>query len=94
MSITERIAVVDVGMLAITPRASTQIQEDDLFNCFVRHLAGDWGEVDDEDRRANDMALETGRRILSAYTDRYGSCFWIITEADRSATTILLPGDY
>ncbi len=94
MSITERFAVVDVGMLAITPRASTQIQEDDLFDCFVRHLAGDWGEVDDEDRRANDMALETGRRILSAYTDRYGSSFWIITEADRSATTILLPGDY
>jgi len=94
MSITERIAVVDVGMLAITPRASTQIQEDDLFDCFVRHLAGDWGEVDDEDRRANDMALETGCRILSAYTDRYGSRFWIITEADRSATTILLPGDY
>jgi len=94
MSTNDRVAVVEVGMLAITPRASTQIQEDDLFNCFVRHLAGDWGEVDDQDRRANDVALKTGRRILSAYSDRYGSRFWIITEADRSATTILLPNDY
>lgn len=94
MSVTDRVAVFDVGILAITPRASQQIQEDDLFDCFVRHMAGDWGEVDDEDRRANDEALETGRRVLSAYTDRYGSGFWIITEADRSTTTILLPEDY
>ena len=94
MSTTARIAVVDVGVLAVTPRASEQIQEDDLFDCFVRHLAGDWGELSDQDRKANELALETDRRIVSRYTDRYGSVFWIITEADRSQTTILLPEDY
>ncbi len=94
MSTTKRIAVVDVGVLAITPRASEQIDEDDLFDCFVRHLAGDWGELSDKDREANQTALETGRRIVSRYIDRYGSSFWIITEADRSQTTILLPEDY
>ena len=94
MSTENRIAVVDIGVLAITTRVSSQIQEDDLFDSFVRHLAGDWGEVDDEDREANDSALETGCRLVSAYFDRYGSKFWIITEADRSATTILLPEEY
>ena len=94
MATIDRVAVIDVGILTITRRAFQQIQEDDLFDCFFRHMAGDWGEVDDEDRRANDKALETGRRILSAYTDRHGSHFWIITEADRSATTFLLPEEY
>lgn len=59
-----------------------------------RHVRGDWGEVDEEDSEANDNALESGDRVLSAYRTRRGDRIWIITEADRSATTILLPEEY
>src|SRR5579872_5323300 len=56
-----------------------------------RHVAGDWGELDEEDRRENELSGKEGFRILSAYTLSDGTKIWIITEADRSATTILLP---
>jgi hypothetical protein len=58
-----------------------------------RHEAGDWGEVTPEDRHANDRALMEGTRILSAYYSS-GVRFWIITEADRSKTTVIMPEDY
>lgn len=59
-----------------------------------RHLRCDWGEVDSEDAQANDDALQHGDRLLSAYRTSAGAKIWIITEADRSATTILLPEEY
>jgi hypothetical protein len=59
-----------------------------------RHLAGDWGEVDEHDRHENELSLQNGWRILSAYTLNSGTKIWIITEADRSSTTILLPDEY
>jgi hypothetical protein len=59
-----------------------------------RHLAGDWGDVDEHDRNENELSLQNGLRILSAYTLSTGVKFWIITEADRSATTFLLPDEY
>ncbi len=59
-----------------------------------RHMAGDWGELDAEDRAANDRALGDGSRLLSAYMLTTGARIWIITEADRSATTVLTPEDY
>lgn len=59
-----------------------------------RHLAGDWGDCDDEDTRANDDALARGGRLFSVYHLNDGTKIWIITEADRSATTILLPEEY
>lgn len=59
-----------------------------------RHLAGDWGDLDAEDRAANYCALLEGARLLSAYVLSTGERVWIITEADRSATTLLLPSDY
>jgi hypothetical protein len=64
-----------------------------------RHVKGDWGDVDDEDKQANDQALKQGTRLLSSYSDDrfpdHGvSTIWIITEADRSATTILFPDEY
>ena len=64
-----------------------------------RHVKGDWGDLDDEDKQANDQALKQGTRLLSAYNDDrfpgHGvSTIWIITEADRSATTILFPDEY
>ena len=64
-----------------------------------RHVKGDWGDLDDEDKQANDQALKQGTRLLSAYNDARFPChgvstIWIITEADRSATTILFPDEY
>jgi len=88
------VARFDVGQARATPAAIEKIDEDDFFNCFFRHISGDWGDLGEEDWKANDDAVEFGSRILSAYTDRHGNRFWIITEADRSATTILLPEEY
>jgi hypothetical protein len=59
-----------------------------------RHARGDWGEVDGEDQQANQDALVHGERLLSAYRTSAGVRIWVITEADRSATTILLPEEY
>jgi hypothetical protein len=59
-----------------------------------RHVSGDWGDVDDEDKQENELSLRSGLRILSAYITSAGDKIWIITEADRSATTILLPEEY
>jgi hypothetical protein len=59
-----------------------------------RHVRGDWGELDEEDKRENEFSVRNGFRILSAYTTSRGVKLWIITEADRSATTFLLPEEY
>lgn len=62
--------------------------------CLYRHVTGDWGEVCEEDKEENALSLEQGFRLLSAYTFTDGTKIWIITESDRSATTILLPQEY
>jgi hypothetical protein len=59
-----------------------------------RHLFGDWGDLDEEDKRANEHALAVGARLLSAYDLPTDDRLWIITEADRSVTTLLLPLEY
>ena len=59
-----------------------------------RHAAADWGDVEKEDQRLNDEALRVGERLLSVYSDCKGTKFWIITEWDRSVTTVLLPDEY
>jgi hypothetical protein len=59
-----------------------------------RHISGDWGDVPAEDAQANEDALQTGARLLSAYTLSSGVKVWVITEADRSSTTIMLPEEY
>lgn len=61
---------------------------------IARHAAGDWGELDEHDRLENKRSLKTGCRLLSAYSLRTGTKIWVITEADRSATTLLLPEEY
>ena len=61
---------------------------------LARHAAGDWGEVSDQDKQANDDSLTTGARLLSAYRTSLDERLWIITEADRSSTCILLPSEY
>jgi hypothetical protein len=61
---------------------------------LVRHARCDWGDCCDEDKKSNDDALKAGERLLSVYHTDDGIKFWIITERDRSVTTILLPEDY
>lgn len=61
---------------------------------LTRHINGDWGDLDQEDCQENEFSLRQGFRILSAYRLTDGTKVWIITEADRSATTILLPEEY
>lgn len=84
------------GSVYITPGAQEQFTAsgDDPLAFLVRHLAGDWGVVNAEDRHANEFSLLRGYRLLSSYTLSTGVKFWIITEADRSATTFLLPDEY
>ena len=61
---------------------------------LARHGAGDWGELDEQDREANERAVRAGERILSAYILASGERIWLITEADRTVTTFLLPSEY
>jgi hypothetical protein len=83
-----------VGQLVITANARDRVDRTCWLQGLNRHLSADWGEVDEDDRKANDMALKQGDRLVSAYTDSNGERFWIITEWDRSVTTVLLPEDY
>lgn len=83
-----------IGRLVATPGALETVGQDEAIKSLLRHCSGDWGEVDVDDKAANDSAVSDGTRILSAYTTGSGVRFWIITEADRSATTILLPEEY
>lgn len=83
-----------LGQLVATPNALSSVPQRDIQAALARHVRGDWGDLDAHDIRANNEALEHGGRLLSAYTAADGTRFWIITEADRSATTVLLPEDY
>lgn len=66
----------------------------DPYFALHRHFRGDWGEVCPEDAKANDESLKSKDRIISSYTDRNGTKFWIITDAGHKTTTILLPDEY
>lgn len=85
---------LQLGELLITKNAKEQLHIPDVVDAITRHATGDYGIIPEEDKEANMEALETGDRLLSAYTDRNGVKFWIITEGDRYCTTILLPEDY
>ena len=82
------------GRIVVTRTAVEVLLPADMFSSLARHLHGDWGDVDEQDWEANDVALQEGTRLLSAYRSTAGEKFWIITEWDRSLTTILLPSDY
>lgn len=83
-----------LGDFYVTAAADQTIDPADIATALARHARGDWGDVCDEDRQENDSSLVHGSRLLSVYHNRQGVKFWIITEADRSATTVLLPDDY
>jgi len=86
----------ELGQLVATPGAVDAIQRNQQtpLEFIQRHLNHDWGDLDDHDRHENDYSVEHGRRILSAYQLKDGTRIWIITEADRSSTTLLLPSEY
>jgi len=85
-----------LGQTVATPGALDALTQAGQSPAFFldRHVQGDWGEVDAEDKRANDLALVQGERLLSAYRTLKGDRLWVITEADRSSTCILLPEEY
>jgi hypothetical protein len=85
-----------LGCVVATPGALIAFTEakDSIRTYLARHASGDWGEVSSEDAGENELSLLSGLRLLSAYQIKDGARIWIITEADRSATTILLPEEY
>lgn len=85
---------VPLGQIVITPNALDCLNPHDVCACLRRHVHGDWGDLDPHDIAENELSLKEGFRLLSAYADRHGTRFWIITEADRSSTCVLLPEDY
>jgi len=84
------------GYLTATPGALEVLEDakQSPMEFVQRHLACDWGEVCDEDKAENELSIKEGFRILSAYRTNKGVRIWVITESDRSATTILLPSEY
>lgn len=83
-----------LGVVVATPGALAELADEDRRDALARHARGDWGDAGPEDRAENDLALKEGSRLLSVYHTAEGMAFWIITEADRSSTAILLPSEY
>ena len=83
-----------LGRTVITRNALKRLTNEDVHGALARHGAGDWGEVCPEDRQENELSLREGFRLLSVYCSAADEKFWIITEADRSSTTVLMPEDY
>ena len=90
------VVAIDIGRMVAAPGALKVLAEAEQtpLEFLVRHMNGDWGEVCPEDWAENDLSVREGFRILSAYTLKTDVKIWIITEADRSVTTILLPEEY
>jgi hypothetical protein len=89
-----QVSKFELGRLVATRGAVCDIPGDEMMKALRRHASGDWGEVGTEDWEANEESLREGARLLSVYSTSAGVKFWIITEADRSATTVLLPDEY
>ena len=81
------------GQVMITQGAFAELAWEDVSGGLARHILGDWGELGEADRKRNDDAVERGGCLLSRYVTPSGTSFWITTEHDRSATTILLPDE-
>jgi hypothetical protein len=85
-----------LGQVVGTPGALQALEEtgQNPLEILFRHATGDWGELCDEDRAENELSVEQGFRVLSAYRLSDDTKVWVITEWDRSVTTILLPDEY
>lgn len=82
------------GKILVTPGVQEVCSPGWVWHCIARHVAGDWGVLEEEDIQANHAAMATGDRIFSVYVSDSGDKVYVITEADRSATTVLLPEEY
>lgn len=85
---------LELGQVVATPGALAALTRDDILTALGRHTRGDWGDCNSEDAAENDFSLTRQLRLLSVYHSADGTKFWIITEADRSVTTVLLPEEY
>ena len=85
---------LNLGVLVQTPGVDEMIAIDEVMAALRRHETGDWGDMCDDDKQVNDEAVREGWRVLSSWKDSKGEQFWIVTEADRSVTTVLLPEEY
>jgi hypothetical protein len=85
-----------LGATLATPAALNVLEKAEISagSLFDRHICGDWGDLDQNDKNSNDDALKSGASVFSSYDLPTKATVWIITEADRSATTILLPSEY
>ncbi len=83
-----------LGQILITPGALKALGGADIARAIARHALTDWGDLVEEDEAANEQALQTGGRLFSSYRSADEVIFWVITEADRTVTTILLPLEY
>ena len=93
---TQTCSTFPLGRIVATPGALAALAaaEQTPQEFLARHRRGDWGDLSEEDRHENELSLRAGFRLLSAYHTKLGVQLWIITEADRSATTLLVPSDY
>lgn len=85
-----------LGRVLATPGALSALEASGKNHTefLTRHVRGDWGNLDDHDTKENDFAVDKQLRLLSSYALPIGKKLWVITEADRSATTLLLPEEY
>lgn len=83
-----------LGQTVITANANAVLPELDVALALQRHQNGDWGEVNEHDRKENEYSLHHSARLVSTYQSVRGQKFYVITEWDRSVTTVLLPEDY
>lgn len=83
-----------LGKIVSTPNALAQLTQEDILLAIGRHQAGDWGDVSEADCAANERALIEGTRLWSVYHAASGRKFWLITEANRASTVLLMPEDY
>lgn len=83
-----------LGGTYATPGALAALTIAEIHSALARHQKGDWGDVCTADREDNEVSVREGFRILSVYRSDRGGTFWVITEADRSSTAILLPEEY
>lgn len=98
MQETGKVPLFALGQIVATPGALTALGKagQTPLEFLERHVLGDWGELDDEDRKENQLSLKRGFRLLSSYrtSSEDRTKVWVITEADRSVTTLLLPEEY
>ena len=86
----------ELGQIVATPDALAALRKagQQPGEFLTRHVSREWGDLSDEDRKENDYRLEHGFRLLSSYRTNTGDKLWVITESDRTVTTLLLPEEY